>query len=184
LDSGDREGALTLLVELLTGGGRTAQSVPEVAANALVATARAEGERDDADQAALAEYRGAALARDEIVALILEAPLATDDLVAIQQALVDRLARDHATRQAAAPHVLEAAARRQTELAFAGREGRVLAAKLGRGYLRTEVHPEPQHRKGTWALPVFLDGAVPGGLTNCGDVADQVAGLMRHLRMG
>jgi hypothetical protein len=38
VDSGDREGALTLLVELLTGGGRIAQSVPEAAANALVAT--------------------------------------------------------------------------------------------------------------------------------------------------
>jgi hypothetical protein len=140
VDSGDREGALALLVELLKGGGRTAQSVPEVVANALVATARTKGERDDADRAALAEYRGAALARDEIVALILQTPLVTDDLVAVQQALDERLARDHATRQAAAPHVLEAA-RRQTELAFAGREGRVLAAKLGRGYLELKYIP-------------------------------------------
>jgi hypothetical protein len=33
------------------------------------------------------------------------------------------------------------AARRQTELAFAGRDGRVLAAKLGRGYLELKYIP-------------------------------------------
>jgi hypothetical protein len=60
--------------------------------------------------------------------------------VAIQQALDERLVRDRATRQASAPQVLEAA-RRQTDRAFAGREGRVLAAKLGRGYLKLKYIP-------------------------------------------
>src|SRR5579859_7508290 len=141
VDSNDRAGALTLLLELLTRGGGGAETLPEVAANALVATARTDRERDDADRAALAAYQGSALVREEVVALIREAPLATDDLMAIQQAVAERLVQDRVAGRAAAPRVLEAA-RRETDLAFAGRAGGELAAKLGRGYLEVKYIPD------------------------------------------
>ncbi len=160
VDANDCEGALALLLELLTGGARNAEALPEVAANALVATARAEGERNDMDRAALTTYRRAALARDEVVALIREAPLGTDDLAAIQVALEQRLVQDHTSRQAAASQPLESA-RRQTDLAFAGRDGSALAIKLGRGYL--EMKYIPNRRTGKVYGPYLYQRWVEAG---------------------
>lgn len=156
----DREGALALLLDLLTGGARQAEALPEVAANALVATARAEVDRDDADRAALTAYRRAARARDDVLALIQEAPLGTDDLAAIQAALEQRLVRDRVSRQAATSQLLERA-RQQTDLAFAGRAGSALAIKLGRGYL--EMKYIPNRRTGKIYGPYLYERWVEAG---------------------
>lgn len=160
VDANDREGALALLLELLTGGAGNAEALPELAANALVATARAKGDRNDADRAAVTTYQRAALARDEVVALIREAPLGTDDLAAIQVALQQRLVQDHASRQAAAAQLLESA-RRQTDLAFAGRAGSALAIKLGHGYL--EMKYIPNRRTGKMYGPYLYQRWVEAG---------------------
>ncbi len=160
VDANDREGALALLLDLLTGGTRQAEALPDVAANALVATARAEVDQNDADRAALTAYRRAALARDEIVALIQEAPLGTDDLAAIQAALEQRLLLDRVSRQAATSQLLERA-RQQTDLAFAGRAGSALAIKLGRGYL--EMKYIPNRRTGKVYGPYLYERWVEAG---------------------
>lgn len=159
VDANDRGGALALLLHLLTGALQAA-ALPEVAANALVATARAEVNRDDTDRAALTAYRRAALARAEVVALIDKAPLGTDDLTVIQAALERRLVQDHLSRQAAASQVLKNA-RRQTDLAFAGRDGSALAIKLGRGYL--EMKYIPNRRTGKVYGPYLYQRWVEAG---------------------
>ena len=107
-------------------------------AQALVATARAEP--DAQDRAALQAHRQADLARQEIVALIREAPLAPDDLATIRAALQEREHQEQLARAAAAADLVQVA-RQTTQGALRGPEGTVLATKLGRVYLELKYIP-------------------------------------------
>ena len=97
--SGDRDGALRLLLELATWRRGSAVELSELAADALIATAHAA--RDESDRRALNTYRQAQIAVDEILALVREAPLAADGLDRIRVALNQRQAQDRGTYEVA-----------------------------------------------------------------------------------
>jgi hypothetical protein len=130
--SNDREGALAVLLALITRGRSTALELPEFVAAALIATARAA--RDEPDRLALQTFRQAQVAVDEILALVREAPLATDDLDRIRAAVDERQQRDRTAREGDVDKLL-GAARDTTSAAFDGVQGRTLAIRLGQGWL-------------------------------------------------
>src|SRR5262245_11722367 len=91
VDYADRHLALQVLLDLCTAGESGAAALPELTAEALIATARAQ--RDDHDRAVLAAHRRRHTAAQKILALLRDASLGPDDLLAIQDALDERRGR-------------------------------------------------------------------------------------------
>lgn len=83
--------ALQVLLCLCSAGERAAAALPELTAEALIATARAE--RDDHDRAILAAHRRRHATAQKILVLLREGSLGPDDLTAIQDALDERRQR-------------------------------------------------------------------------------------------
>jgi hypothetical protein len=157
VDYADRQLALQVLLRLCSAGERAAAAIPELMAEALIATARIQ--RDDRDRAILATHRRRHAAAQKILALLRDAHLGPDDLEAIQDALDQRRRRDAERRAADAPRLLEAA-HATTTAALTGRQGTALAVKLGRGYVEVKYIPHAASGRlnGPYLYQRWLDG--------------------------
>ena len=158
VDYADRHLALQVVLRLCAAGERAAAALlPELTAEALIATARAQ--RDDHDRALLAAHRRRHAAAYKILALLRDAALGPDDLTAIQEALDSRRRRDAELRAAAAV-ACAASTTCGAAVALAGRDGAALAVKFGRGYVEVKSipHAVSGRLKGPYLYQRWLDG--------------------------